>query len=246
MRIDVLQHVSYEGPAGIARILEEGGHVIRVTHLYAGDPPPDAAEISALVVMGGPMSVHDTGDYPWLSDEIALIRNVVDRAVPVLGICLGAQLIAMALGARVYRGERKEIGWFPVSIPREEPISRLTADWPEEAHVLHWHGDTFDLPRGARLLAGSQAYPHQAFEVYGYVVGIQFHLEMMDRNVREIVENSRNELVPGAFVQSEEEILRGVGRSEVPLVMLRGLLGRWVTSATQEIAGRTPRGGSDE
>jgi GMP synthase (glutamine-hydrolysing) len=236
MRVEVLQHVPFEGPAAIASILEHGGHVLRVTRLYAGEELPSAADTAALVVMGGPMSVHDRGKHPWLPTEVTLIREAIEREIPVLGICLGAQLIAAALGARVYPGSEKEIGWFPVTMTGEAGRSRLTAEWPSEARVLHWHGDTFDLPAGAKLLASSPAYRNQAFEVNENVVGVQFHLEMTNSDVREIVQNSRHELVPGRFVQSEEEIVRGAERSDVLQTMLQGMLERWIES----------KGGSDE
>jgi GMP synthase-like glutamine amidotransferase len=236
MRVDVLQHVPFEGPAAIAPILEYGGHLLSVTHLYAGDAPPGAAETEALVVMGGPMSVHDSDRYPWLSDELVLIGECIERGIPVLGICLGAQLIAASQGARVYRGDEKEIGWFPVYMTKDAKRSRLTADWPSEQLVLHWHGDTFDLPAGARLLATSSAYRHQAFQLNGTVLGLQFHIEMANGDVRDIVQNSRHELLPGRFVQSEEEILRGGERPEVLHAMLKRMLERWIAS----------KGGSDE
>ncbi len=245
MRIDVLQHVPFEGPAEIARFLEEWGHVVHVTRLYAGDPLPAAGEIRALVAMGGPMSVNDTDDVPWLAPEIALIRDVIHRDTPVLGVCLGAQLIAAALAARVYRGDQKEIGWYPVTTTPAAAQSRLTAHWPSEATVLHWHGDTFDLPAGARLLATSPAYPHQAFQVGERVVGLQFHLEMGPQHVREIVTHSRNELVAGPFVQSEEAILRGAAGSEALPEMLRGLLRRWIPPVKDERRAGGP-GGTDE
>lgn len=230
MRIDVVQHVPFEGPGEIAPLLEGQSHTVRVTRLFAGDPLPAAAEVEALVVMGGPMSVHDTEEYPWLDREVSVIRRVIQWGAPVLGVCLGAQLIAAALGARVYRGAQKEIGWFPVQMTAAAARFRLTEDWPTEAHVLHWHGDTFDLPSGARLLASSPAYPHQAFEVNGHVVGLQFHLEMVDRHVRDLVENGRDELVPGACVQSEEHILRGLTELEPRRTMLTSLLRQWIES----------------
>ncbi|MFW5826475.1 MAG: type 1 glutamine amidotransferase [Alkalispirochaeta sp.] len=245
MRIDVLQHVPFEGPAEIAHVLEEWGHVIHVTHLYAGDPLPAADHIGALVAMGGPMSVNDTDDVPWLAPEIALIREVIRLDTPVLGVCLGAQLIAAALGARVYPGEQREIGWYPVTTTSDAADSRLTADWPARATVLHWHGDTFDLPPEARLLATSRAYRHQAFHVRERVVGLQFHLEMGPEHVDQIVQNSRDELMPGPYVQSEEAILAGAGESVVLSRMLRGVLRGWIGPAEREERAGSP-GGSNE
>ncbi|MFO8041861.1 MAG: gamma-glutamyl-gamma-aminobutyrate hydrolase family protein [Alkalispirochaeta sp.] len=238
MRIDVMQHVPFEGPGEIAPLLEAQGHTIVVTRLYAGDRVPPIADVEALVVMGGPMSVHDVDQYPWLAGETSLIRRVIDSRRPVLGVCLGAQLIASAVGARVYRGHQKEIGWFPVTMTPAAATSRLMADWPAEAQVLHWHGDTFDLPSGARLVASSPAYQHQAFELEGHVAGLQFHLEMTEGNVRDIVENCRDELVPGPYVQSAERILRDSAEPEPRQLMLTSLLRRWIESGT-------PGGGYD-
>ena len=245
MRIDVLQHVPFEGPAGIAHVLEEWGHAIRVTHLYAGDPLPDAGEIGALVAMGGPMSAYDTETISWLAPEIELIRAVIQRGTPVLGVCLGAQLIAAALGARVYRGDQKEIGWYPITMTPDAADAHLTEHWPSEATVLHWHGDTFDLPPGARLLATSEAYRHQAFAVRSQVVGLQFHLEMAPEHVRNIVRHSRDELVPGAFVQSERDIVTGEAGSDALPEMLRSLLQRWIHAGDGERRAYGP-GGIDE
>ena len=146
--------------------------------LDEGDPLPDWREFPAIVVMGGPMGAYDEADHPWLVEEKRLLREAVEADVPVWGVCLGAQLLASALGARVYRGEQPEVGLLPVRPDRGGGRrSRLPAMRPASFPTLQWHGDTFDLPEGATLLASSPAYPHQAFRV-GRSYGLQFHIEV--------------------------------------------------------------------
>jgi GMP synthase (glutamine-hydrolysing) len=135
-------------------------------------------------VLGGPIGVYETDIYPFLLDEIALLRERLQKKLPVLGICLGAQLMAAALGAKVYPGHGKEIGWAPVFPPAaaaQENI--LAALFAEGVQVLHWHGDTFDLPAGVTHLASSALYPHQAFALDRHALALQFHPEVMGRNV---------------------------------------------------------------
>lgn len=166
---------------------------------------PGIEEVDFLVVMGGPMSVNDEQQFPWLSKEKAFIREFIATGRPVLGICLGAQLIAAALGARVYANREKEIGWFPI---RGVNLSGGNNHrFPPQCDVFQWHGETFDLPPGAVRLAESAACKNQAFQLGESVIGLQFHLETTPRSARDLVTHCGDELVEGAFIQSAEQIL---------------------------------------
>ena len=203
-QVQVLQHVPFEGSGSIAAWLAAQRADDGVTRLFADDPLPRADRIGGLIALGGPMSVNDEDALPWLRPEKQLVRDAVARGIPVLGVCLGAQLIASALGARVYRGAASEIGWFPVhGMPDVAPSFRF----PPESLVFHWHGETFDLPAGAVRLARSSACENQAFQVGRNVVALQFHLETTPDNVAALVDHCRDELVPGPYVQSEDDLL---------------------------------------
>ena len=203
-QVQVLQHVPFEGLGSIAAWLAARRADVECTRLFAGDPLPRADRVDALIALGGPMSVNDEDVLDWLRPEKQLVRDAVARGIPLLGVCLGAQLIASALGARVYSGAAREIGWFPVQgVPDVAPSFQL----PPESLVFHWHGETFDLPAGAVRLASSAACENQAFQVGRYVVAVQFHMETTPANVKTLVEHCRDELVPGPYVQSEHSLL---------------------------------------
>ncbi|UFS69948.1 type 1 glutamine amidotransferase [Geomonas sp. RF6] len=202
MRAHFLQHVPFEGLGYIGTWLEGAGAQVTGTRFFAGEPLPELEGIDLVVAMGGPMSVNDEAAFPWLAAEKAFVREAVERGTAVLGVCLGAQLIASSLGAAVYRNAQREIGWFPVSATPSAGAFRF----PEEAVVLHWHGETFDLPPGAVLLARSAGCEHQAFQIGERVIGLQFHLEMTPEAVESITEHCRDELVPDVYVQSEEQL----------------------------------------
>lgn len=205
MRAHYLQHVPFEGLGSIEPWLHDAGYDISCTRLYQTGDLPDIDDIDFLVVMGGPMSVNDGQQYPWLGEEIDFIRRAIDSGKPVLGICLGAQLIARSMGAKIYQNPVKEIGWHPV-----QGLARGSSpqfNFPVSTTVFHWHGETFDLPPGASLIAKSEACENQAFQIGRTVIGLQFHLETTPESAREIVSNCRHELVPSRYVQSEDEIL---------------------------------------
>lgn len=204
MRVHVFQHVPFEDLGSIRGWLDDRGAEVRYTRFYAGDPVPGLDEIDMVIAMGGPMSVNDEATLPWLIPEKQAVREAIAMGIPVLGVCLGAQLIASALGARVYPNAVKEIGWFPIEGARgTESVFSL----PSESTVFHWHGETFDLPEGAIQLARSAACEHQAFQFKRHVMGLQFHLEMTPESLRALVENCRGELTRGPYVQREPEVL---------------------------------------
>lgn len=205
MRAHWLQHVPFEGLGSIEDWLRQRGYALTCTRLYAQEPLPAVGDLDLLIAMGGPMSVNDEDGYEWLVPEKALLRDAVGAGVRVLGICLGAQLIADALGARVYPGSEPEIGWWPVS---GRPAARAgELQFPQRLEVFQWHGDTFDLPPGAHCLAESAVCPHQAFSLGPRVLGLQFHLETTPASARSLIEHCGDELHPGGYVQSVGQML---------------------------------------
>jgi GMP synthase (glutamine-hydrolysing) len=177
VRCLVLQHIACEPPGAYEDALRERRATIDRVELDEGEPLPDWRRYDLIVAMGGPMSVNDDADLPWLADEKATVRAAVEAGVPYFGVCLGAQLLAASLGARVYRGPVPEVGVLSVSLTDEGRADAVLSSLPDTFATLQWHGDTFDLPDGAVLLARSSAYPNQAFRV-GSAYGLQFHLEV--------------------------------------------------------------------
>ncbi|MBK5970023.1 MULTISPECIES: type 1 glutamine amidotransferase [Thiorhodovibrio] len=211
MRLHVLQHVPFEGPAMIADWAADRGHGIAVSHLYAGDPPPLLDEFDALVVMGGPMGVHDEAEHSWLRAEKACIENAIAAGLPMVGVCLGAQLIAQVLGARVSRNAEREIGWFPIELTAEALADSACAGLPPRLDAFHWHGDRFDIPDGALHLARSEACEQQGFLYQGRVLGLQCHLESTPSSVAALCQHCADELSPGAYVQTAAQMTAAPG-----------------------------------
>jgi GMP synthase-like glutamine amidotransferase len=205
MRAHYFQHVPFEGLGSIEPWLVENGYKLTHTRFFESMDLPNHKMIDLLVVMGGPMSVNDEDKFPWLVAEKHFVREAIEFGIPVLGICLGAQIIANAMGAKVFRNPLKEIGWFPI-----HPVSSNSHSafiFPESETVFHWHGETFDLPPGAIQIAMSEGCENQAFQLGKSVIGLQFHLETTPESARGIVSHCRDELVASRYVQTEEQIL---------------------------------------
>jgi len=200
MNVCVFQHVAFEGLGSIAAWLEVRRAVVTTVRFYEPEPVlPDPDGIDLLIVMGGPMSVNDEAELPWLKAEKAFVRERIARGGAVVGICLGAQLIAAACGCRVYAGRHKEIGWFPVEAEQAADGGFCFSGRPL---VFHWHGETFDLPDHAVRLARSAGCANQAFRIGRRVVGLQFHLETTPATVAAMIAHCGHELVDGPFIQS--------------------------------------------
>lgn len=192
----ILQHVDFEGPGKIVDILKARGHKIHIVRLYEGAPLPNVADVDFAVLMGGPMSVLEEDKYPYFVDEKEFCRKLTFLGRPMLGICLGAQMIANAHGATIRKNSEKEIGWYP--------ITHLISG--EVQTVFHWHGETFNLPAGATLLASSAACENQAFRL-GNSYGLQYHLETTQESMESIIQNCGNELADvGMFIQDVRDM----------------------------------------
>jgi GMP synthase-like glutamine amidotransferase len=189
------------------RYFLQKGYLLTATHLYLGQKLPSPASIDWLIVMGGPMGVFDEQEYPWLVQEKAFIKSAIDAGKMVLGICLGAQLIADVMGARVYRNNYREIGWFPIEESESAKKTALSAVLPLGLEVFHWHGDTFDIPKGSVLLASSEACQNQGFIAENRIVGLQFHLETTMASATALIEHCGNELDDSKYVQTAYEIM---------------------------------------
>ncbi|HOT45652.1 MAG TPA: type 1 glutamine amidotransferase [Spirochaetota bacterium] len=206
MRIHYLQHVPFEGPAYLETIARAGGASIAGTRLYEGEALPAPSGFDLLAVMGGPMGVHDERIYPWLAGEKRAIGEAIEAGKIVIGICLGAQLIADVMGASVHKNEYREIGWFPVTRSSDALSTGIDRLFPERFQAFHWHGDTFDIPNGAVRLGESEACRNQGFVYDERIVALQFHLEATPKSVRALLDNCRDELDGSRFVQSEKDI----------------------------------------
>ncbi len=207
LRILSLEHVPFEDAANIGPWAEQRGHQLRPVHLYDGDALPPVDDVDALVVMGGPMNIYQHAEYPWLVAEKEFIRGCLDAGKAMLGVCLGAQLIADQLGGPVSANGGREIGWFDVTLTPQGQSHPLLAGLPATFSAFHWHGDRLAIPPGAAHLASSAGCDNQAFAFGDNVLGLQFHLDYSAESIRKMIRNCGEELDGSAHVQSAGEIL---------------------------------------
>ncbi|NBB09363.1 type 1 glutamine amidotransferase [Pseudomonas sp. SLFW] len=233
MRVHVLQHAFFEGLGNIENWLRQQGATISYTRLYEAAKFPAVEQLDLIIALGGPMSVNDEAELPWLIQEKQFIAQAIREGVAVLGICLGAQLIASAMGKRVYPGPEKEIGWHPIHVTDN---SSSTFNFPNTVSVLHWHGETFDLPDEAVNLAESVVCKHQAFQLGRRVIGLQFHMEMTRESIEKMLVHCAGDLTEGNFVQSEQ-VIRAASNER--LSALEHLMAELLSYITQGIDKRS-------
>jgi len=208
MRIHFFQHVLFEPPVNIENWAKERNINYSFTRFFNNEPFPDFSSFDALVVMGGPMGVYDEDKFPYLKKEKVFIENSIKLGKKVLGVCLGAQLIADVLGAKVYKNKEKEIGWFPIYLTEDGKKTKTFGNFPDEVMAFHWHGDTFDIPSGFKKVFYNDTTPNQAFiSEDERILGLQFHFEVSQESVKKLIENSLDELKEGGkFIQSSEKM----------------------------------------
>lgn len=206
MRVHYLQQVPFENAANIGKWAHEHGHSLTNTEIFKGEPFPDIDDIDMLAIMGGLMNIYQYRDYPWLKDEKVFIEKAIASKIKVIGVCLGAQLIADVLGAKVTQNHYIEIGWHDVTLTDAGANSKFFKEFPKKFTAFHWHGDTFRIPAGASHLAVSKACNNQAFLYEDNVIGLQFHLEYSSDSIEKMLVNCANELVNAPYVQNKEQI----------------------------------------
>ena len=202
MKIHYLQHASFEGINCLLPWIESKGHQLTGTRLFEGDPLPPVESFDWLVIMGGPMNIYEIERYPWLVQEKEFITAAIEQNKAVLGICLGAQLIADVLGAKVYKNEHREIGWHALCKSSSCKASFLSSCFPEKINIFQWHGDTFEMPENAIHLCYSEACVNQGFTYSDNVVGLQFHPEANAEFLEHLVKNCADEIDGSQYVQS--------------------------------------------
>lgn len=207
MKSHYLQHVPFEGLGSIEPWVKKCDHTVTCSRLYLGDALPSVKTIDWLIIMGGPMSVHDEREYPWLADEEKFIERAIEADKTVLGICLGAQLLAHVLGTKVYPNANKEIGWFPVEKVSGQAAAGIGSVMADVMTAFHWHGETFDLPDGSIQLGRSEACENQAFIYEDRVVALQYHLETTRASAEALIKHCAHEIIEAPYIQTKEQML---------------------------------------
>ncbi len=204
MKVLVIQHVACEGPGSIDVAFHRAGVQLEIVHLWQRQKIPKTLhKYEGLVILGGPMNVYEESQYPFLRDEDDLVSEAITKGIPTLGICLGAQLIAKACGARITSGARKEIGWYEVCLTPDGRKDEIFSCFPPKFKAFQWHGDTFEIPRGAHHLASSDLFPRQAFR-YDNAFALQFHLEVDERMIQTWLQDYSSELASLPYINRDQ------------------------------------------
>ena len=208
LNIHFLQQVPYEVPGTITEWASGHNHNTGITGFYGKYELPDISSFDWLIIMGGPMNIYEEAAYPWLKEEKEFIRRAIDSEKTVIGICLGSQLIADALGAKVFRNGEREIGWFDVELSVEAEKNRIFHGLGRKFETFHWHGDTFDIPANAIRIGSSEGCRNQGFIYFDKVFALQFHLETTRPLLQEMLDIGKADLAPGKYVQNADHILK--------------------------------------
>ncbi|MDO8446606.1 MAG: type 1 glutamine amidotransferase [Deltaproteobacteria bacterium] len=190
----IFKHVPFEGPGTFREELEKRGLLYREVNLYEEAAPANLDGCKGLIIMGGPMNVYEEKEYPFLKDEDRLIKEALSKGLPMIGVCLGAQLMAKTAGAKVTKGDKKEIGWYPLHLTEEASEDQVFRTIPQEIEVFQWHGDTFDIPDRAVRLASSDLFPNQAFRIGDNAYAFQFHIEVTSDIIKSWIDINEEEL----------------------------------------------------
>jgi GMP synthase-like glutamine amidotransferase len=209
MRLHFCQHVPFEDPPNIEVWAKEKGYPFTGTLLFRDEGFPEMNAFDWLIILGGPMNIYEEKKYPWLVREKKFIAAAIQEGKIVIGICLGAQLVADVLGGKVTPNPQKEIGWFPVTLTPAARRSSLFAGLPGRFTAFHWHGDTFAIPSGAVRVAESEGCRNQAFVYRERVIGLQFHLESSRESIQKLVQNCQDEIIEGKYIQKTQAMLSG-------------------------------------
>lgn len=210
LNIHYYQHVNYEGLGAIQKWCDEHGHNLSRTNFKSNDSIPNPDLYDALIILGGPMSVHDESKYPWLIQEKRSIDRALNDGKKVLGICLGAQLLAQSLGASVTKSQYNEIGWHKIKLSQEASSSKHFNDFPNELISFHWHGEEFGLPANCIRIASSEACENQVFAYGDLAVGFQCHPEQTEYSIGRMLDRAGNDLKPDKYINSHQEIISNI------------------------------------
>ena len=230
LRIHYIRHVPFEGLGRIENWAQAQGHKITSSLMYEDGVLPELEGIDWLVVMGGPMGTYDEDKYDWLAGEKVYIAEAIKAEKVVIGICLGAQIIAEITGGEVFKGEYSEIGWHQVKLTEEAQRSPLFSEFPEKLYVLQWHGDSFTLPESAIRVIEGEVYENQAFMIGSKILGLQFHLEFDAACMKRLYKALDGQIGEGPYIQTEEEVFAADQRFIYSEKLLHSLLEKLVES----------------